>query len=120
MLPGSDLFYHAGNLDPGMCGGLPTIKFDFALNQAVTIKDIETKIEYNGRPARVTKLPADPKDPEARYEVCFTDGGDGAPGFRARARNLDVKTELEYTGASAGAPPPMPADAVVKMEPMAK
>lgn len=121
VLPGSELHYQAGNLDPTMCGGLPTIKFDFALNQPVTIKDIATKTEYNGRTARVTKLPSDPLDPEARYEVLFTDdGGDGAPGFRARARNLDVKTEPEQTGASASAPPPMPADAVVKEEPMAE
>lgn len=113
VLPGSDVFYQAGNLDGQMCGGLPTLKFDFHVHQAVTIKDIATKPEYNGRPARVTKLPSDPNDPEARYEVFFTDGAEGPLGFRARARNLDVKTEPAEAGAGASAPPPpMPADAV--------
>lgn len=114
VLPGSDLLYQAGNLDAAMCGGLPTLTFDFHVNQAVTIKDIATKPEYNGRPARVTKLPSDPNDPEGRYEVFFTDGAEGPLGFRARARNLDVKTEPAEAGVGGGAspPPPMPADAV--------
>lgn len=93
VLPGASILYEAANIDGAMCGGLPTLHFDFHVGQPVAVAGIVSKPEWNGRAARVDKLPADPRDPEARYEVAFTDGGGGAAGFRARARNLAQREE---------------------------
>lgn len=89
-VPGSSVLYEASNLASSMCGGLPTLHFDFYTNTLVKIKDIVSKPEYNGRTARVGQLPDDPNHPEARYEVLFTEPGKGPIGFRARPRNLEV------------------------------
>lgn len=89
-VPGSSILYDTANLGSSMCGGLPTLHFAFDTNTLVKIKDIVSKPEYNDRTALVGRLPDDPKHPEARYEVLFTEPGDGPMGFRARPHNLEV------------------------------
>lgn len=95
VLPGASLFYEADNLDPKMCGGVPTLKFDFSVGEVVKIKEIASKPEYNDRLARVQSLPSDPNDSEARYNVVFIRVEDGAVGFRARPRNMEINLETE-------------------------
>ena len=128
VLPGASVLYEGANLDGKMCGGMPTITFDFHVDQVVTVKDLTGKPEWNGNSAVIKKLASDPNDPEARYEVLFTDDSvKGANGFLARARNLCVKTESSeedardyvYEVSTAGAVLRIPADYAAKKEPMA-
>ena len=88
VLPGANFLYEPPSLQAGLCGGMPTLKFDFHVNQTVKIKGLISKPEWNGREAIIKKLPSDPADSEARYEVTFIDGADAVIGFRARPCNL--------------------------------